>query len=282
MSKRIIYLIVVAAVVTASYSGIFTVREGKQALVFEMGHLQVQSNNQAKVLMPGLHFKLPLIETARQFDMRIQSLPLNVPVRLDNMGIDGTAEYVVNWHIADLPLFYQRTGGTWQQVNTLLTQQLTGHLNLANIATPTTDLQTQAEAIGKDFGITIVSLQYKGLVLSKNALTEVYQSMSDKQEQIAKGLRLNATMQADKIADDAQTQATVVLAQGRADASKLRADGDAQAAKIYADAYSKDPEFYTFLISLEAYVNTFNSQQDTLVLTPSMQFFNYFNQPMQK
>lgn len=282
MSRRVWVLGIVIVAVAAVTSAVFTVREGKQALLFQMGHLQVKTNGQPIVLSPGLHIKLPFIAQARQFDMRAQTLPLTVPVRMTKTGLDGNAEYVVYWQIDNLPQFYQSTGGSWQQANTLLSQLLTGHLNLVPGEVDSTTLAQQASTLTSELGIKVLAVSYKGLSLSQNALNSTYQMMRDAEEQEAKKLRMNGKLEANKIVSDAQAQSTIVVAQAQADASKLRADGDEQAAKIYADAYSKDPEFYSFLINLEAYGNTFNSKQDVMVLTPDMQFFNYFNQPQAK
>ncbi len=279
MPKRIWSLTIIVVVVAALTSSIFTVKERKQALLFQMGHLKTQHNGQINILQPGLHIKWPFIEKAYQFDMKIQSLPLNVPARISGSSLEGTAEYVVLWEISNLPLFYQRTGDNWQQANTLLTQTLRGHLELAPDKWNNMIGNEQASKLGAELGVNIISIQYKGLALSQNSLKTVYQMMSDLQEQQAKRLRVDGKLEADKVINDAQTQAEIILAQAQSDASKLHADGDAQAAKIYSDAYSKDPEFYAFLISLQAYAKTFTDKKDVIVLTPTMQFFNYFNQP---
>lgn len=279
MSRSFWSLTIIVIVVAALTSSVFIIREGKQALLFEIGHLQVDTSGQPTVLKPGLHVKLPFITQARQFDMRAQLLPINVSIRMDKTGLDGNADYAVYWKIANLPKFYQSTNGSWSQTNTLLTQRLTGHLNLTPGQISNNDLTQQAATLTSDLGIKILAINYKGVTLSKTALNSTYQIMRDNEEQEAKKIRMDGKLQADKIITDAKVQSTITIAQAEADASKSRANGDEQAAKIYADAYSKDPEFYSFLINLEAYSNTFNSKEDLLVLTPNMQFFNYFNQP---
>ncbi|NNM59855.1 MAG: protease modulator HflC [Legionellales bacterium] len=280
MSRRFWLLGILVVAVFALTSSVFTVPEGKQALLFQFGHLKVNQKGVPVVLEPGLHIKLPFVAQARQFDIRAQALSLNVPVHMSKSGIDGNAEYEVYWKISELAQFYQSTGGAWQQADTLLSQLLTGHLNLtANLVDDNTLLLESASALTKELGITILAINYKGLALSTNALNTTYQIMRDAQEQDAKKLRMNGKLDADKIVSDAEGQSTIIIAELQANASKLRADGDAQAAKIYSNAYSKDPEFYSFLISLEAYVATFATKKDVLILTPDMQFFNYFNQP---
>jgi membrane protease subunit HflC len=47
------------------------------------------------------------------------------------------------------------------------------------------------------------------------------------------------------------------------------------AAKVYADAYQKNAEFFSFVRSMEAYRNSFNSKSDVLVVQPDNEFFRY-------
>ena len=58
---------------------------------------------------------------------------------------------------------------------------------------------------------------------------------------------------------------------------ELRGEGDATATKIYADSFGADQEFFGLYRSLNAYRQTFNSEDDLIVLEPSSEFFRYFN-----
>ena len=60
------------------------------------------------------------------------------------------------------------------------------------------------------------------------------------------------------------------------ESEQTRGDGDAKSAEIYANAYQKDEEFYSFTRSLKAYINTFGSSNDILIMKPDSEFFRYF------
>jgi membrane protease subunit HflC len=62
------------------------------------------------------------------------------------------------------------------------------------------------------------------------------------------------------------------------EAEKTKGEGDAEALKIYAQAYEKDPEFYSFVRTLEAYVNSLG-EGTTLVLPGDSEFFKYLSPP---
>ena len=68
----------------------------------------------------------------------------------------------------------------------------------------------------------------------------------------------------------------VILAEAESEGQILRGEGDAIAAKTFADAFNKDPEFYGFYRSLQAYRDSFQGQNDLIVLDPKSDFFRYF------
>src|SRR5690606_30727774 len=88
--------------------------------------------------------------------------------------------------------------------------------------------------------------------------------------------------QAEVIRADADRQRAVLEANAYRDAERLRGDGDAKAAAIYAEAYNKDAEFYAFVRSLNAYVATFDSKEDLLVIDPASDFFRFLKDPSGK
>ena len=69
------------------------------------------------------------------------------------------------------------------------------------------------------------------------------------------------------------------LAESERQGRILRGEGDAEAAKLFADAFSQDPDFYAFIRSLRAYENSFQSNQDVMVLSPDSDFFRYMKTP---
>ena len=50
-----------------------------------------------------------------------------------------------------------------------------------------------------------------------------------------------------------------------------------QAAGIYAESFSQDPEFYEFTRSMKAYVETFESKSDVMLIDSESEFFKYLN-----
>ena len=119
-------LIIVVAVVAAiiGYSAIFTVYEGRQALVVRLGDpIRVVGN-------PGLHFKAPFIDNVIYIDKRI--LDLENPQQEKEIIASDQKRLVVDafarYRIVDPLRFYQATqGGSITRAN----QQLSSLLNSA-------------------------------------------------------------------------------------------------------------------------------------------------------
>ena len=63
---------------------------------------------------------------------------------------------------------------------------------------------------------------------------------------------------------------------------KTLASGDAEAAGIYAASYSQDPEFYEFTRSMKAYVETFESKSDVMLIDSDSEFFKYLNDKIEE
>jgi membrane protease subunit HflC len=81
-----------------------------------------------------------------------------------------------------------------------------------------------------------------------------------------------------KIRAQTDKDKTILLADSYMQAEKTKGEGDTEALTIYAQAYENDPEFYSFLRTLEAYVNSLG--KDTTIILPSdSEFFKYLNPP---
>ena len=79
MRKPIIAVIIVVLVVL--YASLFVVQEGQRGIVLRFGKVLRDDENKPQVYSPGLHFKIPFIETVKSLDARIQTMD-NRPIAL--------------------------------------------------------------------------------------------------------------------------------------------------------------------------------------------------------
>ena len=77
---------------------------------------------------PGLHFKVPMIDSVRIMDTRIQTLDDNADRFVTSEKKDLIIDSYVKWQIADLSTYYLATGGNMLQAEALLKRKINNGL----------------------------------------------------------------------------------------------------------------------------------------------------------
>ena len=265
---------------------IFIISETERGLVLRFGEV-VNAD-----LKPGLHFKIPMVNTVTKFDGRVQTLDSRPQ---DYLTLDKKRLIVdsfVKWRIADVKTYYTATSGDEFRASDLLSSRMDTRLrNKFGRRTLTEVVSGQREEMmveltqeltkisQTELGIEVVDVRVKRIELPTEVSQSVYDRMRTEREREARELRSKGNELAEGIRADADRQKTVLLAEAFREAEQLRGDGDALAAATYANAYQKDPEFYSFYRSLSAYQDTFNNKGDVMVLDPGSDFFKYLNAP---
>ena len=107
-------LVALFTCVILSFSAVFVVFEGQQAIVLQFSKVKKDSDDTAVVYGPGLHFKVPFITEVRKLDARIQTLD-GAPDRfVTSEKKDLIVDSFVKWRINDFSSFYLRTRGDLQ------------------------------------------------------------------------------------------------------------------------------------------------------------------------
>lgn len=277
------------------FSCVFTVTQGQHSILLRLGKLvQDTHTHQAKVLSPGLHFKIPFIETLRVFNTKLQTLDIKSARIVTKEKKDVIVDYYVKWRIHNLAQYFTSTGGSAFKAETLLEQQLNTYLRAAFGRRTISDLvsggrddimgvlRQKAEQQAKSLGIHVVDVRLKGIELPENTSNAIYQRMRADMQKIANHHRADGQAEAEAIRAKADAAVTVLLATARSQAQTLRAAGQAEAAAIYANAFSKNPDFFSFYRSLKAYTASFKDPKSILVLDQSSAFFNYFKHPLKE
>ncbi|ATC93449.1 protease modulator HflC [Pseudoalteromonas tunicata] len=281
-------LIILLTAVILSFSSVFVVLEGQQAIVLQFSKVKKDADDKAVVYGPGLQFKIPFISEVRKLDARIQTLD-GAPDRfVTSEKKDLIVDSFVKWRINDFSSFYLRTRGDLQYAETLLKQKVNNGLR-TNFGSRTIkeivsgersalmkDALVQASESASELGIEVLDVRVKQINLPTEVSNSIYQRMRAERTAVAKEHRSEGKEKAETIRAGVDRRVTVMLAEAERNARMERGDGDAAAAQIYASAYSKDAEFYAFLRSLDAYKATFNSKNDVMVLGTDSEFF----QPM--
>lgn len=80
MRKSVIAIIVIVLVVL--YMSVFVVKEGERGITLRFGKVLRDDENKPLVYAPGLHFKIPFIESVKMLDARIQTMDNGLTVSL--------------------------------------------------------------------------------------------------------------------------------------------------------------------------------------------------------
>lgn len=277
----VIVLLLIALLAAMS---VFIVKETERAVMLRFGEIVKPD------IPPGLHFKLPFINSVRKFDARI----LTVDVRPENFltvekkGVE--VDWYAKWKIIDVAKFYTATNGEERRAHALLSQRINtglrnqfGERTLNEVISGErdelmTELTKQMNNIAaREFGIEVIDVRVKQIDLPPTVSDAVYSRMQTEREREAAEHRSQGRELAEGIRADADRQRTIIDAEAYREAERLRGEGDAVAAAVYASAYNKDPEFYAFTRSLKAYQEAFNNKGDVLLIDPDSDFFRYMN-----
>jgi len=277
------WIVLVAAALLALFSSVYVVDEGYSGLVLNLGKV-VRTD-----IGPGLHFKVPLIETARVFDRRLQVLSAE-PERFNTKEqLAVSVDFFALGRIQDVRQFYRATGGDEARAVDLLRPIVVDALkNEINSRTLQQVVSGDREAVAAgqiqtinrgaaSLGIRVVDIRIKQVDLpsDSNVLNSVYDRMRSQRQQAASQLRAEGVEQAQTIRAKAERDRAVILAEAERDAQELRGQGDAEAARIYGEAASRDPSFYAFQRSLEAYRKSFGDGNAVIVLDRDDPFLQY-------
>ncbi len=284
----VLALLAIVLAVIASGS-MFQVRQTEAALVLRFG---APVAGRGLITEPGLHFKVPLIESVVKIDNRILALesPKQEVLASDNQRIDVDA--FVRYRIVD-PLKFYQAAGTIPIANNLLASVLNssvrrvlGEANQQQIvrderAGLMVKIKDQVNAESQRFGISIIDARLRRADLPREISEKVFSRMMSERQREANEYRAQGNEQYQKITSKADRDAIVLRAEAQQAADTVRGEGDGERNRIFAEAFGKDPDFFAFYRSMQAYDQALKG--DTrFVTSPSSDFFKYFGNPSGK
>nr|WP_154325399.1 protease modulator HflC [Pantoea sp. 201603H] len=109
MRKPLIVLLIVVLVVL--YASLFVVQEGQRGIVLRFGKVLRDDENKPLVFAPGLHFKIPFLESVKMLDARIQTMDNQADRFVTKEKKDLIVDSYIKWRISDFSRYYLATGG---------------------------------------------------------------------------------------------------------------------------------------------------------------------------
>ncbi|GBU12086.1 protease modulator HflC [Enterobacterales bacterium] len=123
------FLLIVVVVLVALYASLFVVQEGERGIVLRFGKVLRDSDNKPLVYAPGLHFKVPFVESVKTLDARIQTMDNQADRFVTSEKKDLIVDSYLKWRISDFSRYYLATGGgDVSQAEVLLKRKLSDRL----------------------------------------------------------------------------------------------------------------------------------------------------------
>ncbi|MEJ2623886.1 MAG: protease modulator HflC [Pseudolabrys sp.] len=282
-----VIVVLIAAALIVVWGSLFTVYQTQQALVVRLGKV-------VKVVdQPGLHVKMPFIDSVITIDRRILDLeaPTQEIIASDQkrLVVDAFARYRIKSPLR----FYQTLGSTAaanSQLEILLNSALRRVLGESSFIDLVRDkraalmerIQELLDHEAQSYGIQVVDVRIRRADLPEQNSQAVYRRMQTERQREAAEYRAQGQQRAQEIRSQADRQVTVLIANAKSKAEQIRGEGDAKRNEIYAAAYSKDPKFFDFYRSMQAYRTGLKQNDTRYVLGPDSSFFRFFNDPSGK
>ena len=284
MRPTLVIVLVVGLFLAASAA--YIVSETNQVVITQFGEPVGEP-----ITEPGLHFKIPFIQTANMFEKRFlewDGFPNQVPTR-DRRFI--WVDTYARWRITDPLLFFQRLRderGAQSRLDDILDGETrnavarhdlieivrTSNREPANTAASELEeaetldpivtgreqitreiLDAAAAAVG-ELGIELLDLKFKRINYIADVQQDVFARMIAERQRIAEEFRSEGQGESARIQGERERDLAQIQSEAFRAAEEIRGTADAEAIDIYADAYGRDAQFYAFTKSLETYERT--------------------------
>jgi membrane protease subunit HflC len=305
MRKGVLFGVIIV-VIFFLLGAVYVVDETEQVVITQFG----KAIGKPKV-EPGLYLKIPIIQHANYFPKNLLEWdgdPGEIPT-LDKTFI--WVDAFARWKIVEPLKFFETVNNVYAGLGRLddiidpavrnfvtsyplietvrMTNRELGTLEeelekipeispLGEVKTGrakiTKGIMDQAQPKLAEFGIQLVDVKIKRLNYVEEVQRSVYARMIAERKQIAEKFRSEGQGEARKIEGDKERELKRITSEAYRTAQEIKGKADAEATKIYAQAYGADPDFYSFVKTLEIYMETLD-KESTLVLSTNSEFFKY-------
>jgi len=277
-------LVLLGIAAAGVYASAFIVHQSEQALVLEFGKYK------RTVQSPGLHWKLPLVETVEIFDKRILDLDTSTQEVTASdqkrLLVDAFARY----RIVDPLKFYQTLrfeGAVRSRLGPIIESAMRRALGASSFQDLVRDKREQlmkqiaanVNAEGLNFGLEVVDVRIKRADLPDQNLKSVFERMRAERQREAAEFRAQGAGEANRIRSTADREVTIIKAEATRKGEELRGQGEAERNRIFAEAFGRDQDFFAFYRSMQAYEQSIKPGDTKLIISPTSDFFKYFSDP---
>ncbi|HZP75284.1 MAG TPA: prohibitin family protein [Pseudolabrys sp.] len=251
MSKLVGIGVVIVAVFVFVSMTFFTVNQNTMTVVTRFGHLEY-------VAPPGLHFKIPVVNSIEPYRIDIQDLQPDASVNtytIDNQEVDVRFTLFYRIPVDNVGFIYSNNRDYKARLASLTVDRLKaamGQVNVQSVAEKRGELRDTIKATlqrdAKPLGIEVTDFQLTDLQYTQafrqavnnaavqKANIESVEYQRQQAEKQALTAKIAAEGQANARRAEAAGQADARLLQAQAEAKAIQLQGEAQAAAIKAQA----------------------------------------------
>ena len=275
MNKSFIPVALFAAAAAIAITCTYIVDEREQAIILQFGEYKRvvnQWDGNPKGTDAGIKFKLPW-ETVERLDRRNLDLDFD-PVRIRDIDSNPLlVDAFVRYRITD-PLQFYKTFRTEDRLRISYKPVVESSLrdSLGKVDTQTIIAGRRAElmqeiqdaankkAVDEDYGIEVIDVRIKRADYPPEIEQSVFGRMEADRKQVAALLRETGREEAQKIENNAERRARVIVAEAKQLAETTKGEGDKKRNNVYAEAYNQDADFFEFYRSMEALKKGFGAR----------------------
>ncbi len=279
------FLIVIAGGVSGVLLSAFIVSQTHRALVLQFGE-PIRAIDE-----PGLYWRTPFVQTVEQFDKRILDLQTDEQEVIVSDQKRLIVDAFTRYRIVDPLQFYRAfkgESGARGRLTAIVDSTIRSVLGRATFLDVVRDkreelMRQTIKQVNDDvrsLGVDIIDVRIRRADLPEANSQAVYRLMQTERQREAAELRAQGSEQSQRIKSTADKDVTILVANANRESEDIRGEGDAERNRIYADAFSRDQDFFAFYRSMQSYEEALKGSHTRIVLSPSSEFFRYFNAPM--
>ena len=277
MKKTIIAIAIVLILVIGLSGSLYTVREDQYACTFRFSEIVNTTEN------PGLHFKVPFVDSVKYFSKATQFYDIPPSEVLTSDKQNMTVDCYILWEISDPQQFYRALGTTAkaeERLNAITYNALKnamGRLAQADIINMNDGAErnqiyegiaTTVDNQAVTYGIHVEDVKIKQFDLPDSNLNAVYSRMISERNQMAEKYTADGNYDASIIRNEVDKQVNIIVSNAEAEAAKLEAEGEAEYMRMLAEAYNSEDkkDFYEFILALDALKESLTGSEKTIIL----------------
>lgn len=261
MLKKNIWLLIIIVLLFLAFNAIVIVKQSKQALVINFNaNTESIASTPLRVLKPGIHFKIPFIQSIYSYNIGLKALPIHSAVIIDkNKNILLVSSNLV-WKIININAFYKSFNGDIIKAQQLLIKNMNQNiqilakknsfqnlisLNATNKFTP--QLTLRINHVFNKLGINISEAKITQFNLPPTAkLTLINKMQLLQKNKISKTKATNLQTNQIKLLN-ARIQSAQIIAKANNHAKLIDSKTQEKNYNIYLQSYLKNKKLFAIL-----------------------------------